>query len=69
MPKKSMSTYYGTTEELSTMGRREKSCDTEELRRWDEDLVEDFGRWLSRLAKMLGLLLVGVLVALVIRWL
>ena len=63
-----MSSYYGATEELiSTPGPLETSCDTEEWRRWDEDLVGDFGRWLSRFAKMLGLILVGVLVALVIR--
>lgn len=65
-----MSSYYGTTEErISTMERLETSCDTEGWRRWDEDLVGDFGRRLSRLAKAFGLLLLGVLAALVIRWL
>ena len=50
------------------MGCRETSCNTEEWERWDEDLVKDFGRWLGRLAKTLGLLFLGILAALVIRW-
>ena len=53
---------------MSNMGYRETSCNTEEWERWDEDLVTDFGRWLGRLAKTLGLLFLGVLAALVIGW-
>jgi hypothetical protein len=65
-----MSSYHGTTEELmSTMGRRETSGHAEEWQRWDEDLVKDFGLWLGSLAKTFGLLLLGVLAALVIAWL
>ena len=65
-----MRSYYGLTEELiSTTGRRETICDTEQWRRWDEDLVKDFGRWLGRIGKAFGLLLLGVIAALVIRWL
>ena len=65
-----MSSYHGTKEELmSTMGRRETSGHAEEWQRWDEDLVKDFGRWLSRFAKTFGLLLLGVLAALIIGWL
>jgi hypothetical protein len=64
-----MPSYHGATEELmSNMGCRETSCNTEEWERWDEDLVKDFGRWLGRLAKTLGLLFLGVLAALVIGW-
>ena len=54
---------------MSTMGRRETSGHAEEWQRWDEDLVKDFGRWLSRFAKTFGLLLLGVLAALIIGWL
>ena len=52
---------------MKTLRGKEASCDTEEWRRWDEDLVEEFELWLGRLAKILGLLLVVVLAALVMR--
>lgn len=43
-----------------TLGRQETGYDTSEWQRWDEDLVEDFGRWLSRIAKAFTIvLLVG----------
>jgi hypothetical protein len=56
-------------EQISTTEHQETSCKTEEWRRWDEEIVEDFGRWLIRIAKASGLLLLAVLAALVIRWL
>jgi hypothetical protein len=54
---------------INTNGHIERSSDTEEWRRWDEDLVSDFGRFLTRIAMACCLLLLGVLIALVIKWL
>ena len=65
-----MRSYYGLTEELiSTTGRRETICDTEQWRRWDEEIVEDFGRWLSRIAKTFAILLLVGSAVIVITWL
>ncbi len=47
-----MSPYYGIPEELrKTLGDSETSCNADGWQRWDEDLVGEFGRWLSRIAK------------------
>ena len=53
--------YYRLPEEVEkTSERQETGYDTSEWQRWDEDLVEDFGRWLSRIAKAFTIvLLVG----------
>ena len=50
------------------LGHQETSHNGDEWRRWDEDLVEEFGRWLSRLAKAFAILLLSVLAAVVIGW-
>ena len=47
---------------------QEKASDADEWRRWDEELVEDFGRWLRRLAKTLAILLLAILAALAFGW-
>jgi hypothetical protein len=47
---------------------QETSSDADEWQRWDEQLVEDFGRWLSRLAKVFAILLLAVLAAIAFGW-
>ena len=47
---------------------QETSSDADEWQRWDEQLVEDFGRWLSRLAKALAILLLAVFAAIALGW-
>ena len=64
-----MSAFELTDEIINTNGHIEMSCDSEEWRRWDEDIVSDFGRFLTRIAIACGLLLLGVLIALIIKWL
>ena len=48
--------------------KQETSSDADEWQRWDEQLVEDFGRWLSRLAKVFVILLLAVLAAIAFGW-
>lgn len=56
-----MCPYFGIPEEFGkTLGCQETRCDANQWRRWDEELVEEFGRWLSRLAKALAILLLAV---------
>jgi hypothetical protein len=50
------------------VGHQEISHNGNEWRRWDEDLVEEFGRWLSRFAKAFAILLLSVLAAVVMGW-
>lgn len=64
-----MSAFELTDEIINTNGHIEMSSDTEEWQRWDEDLVSGFGRFLARIAMACGLLLLGVLIALIIKWL
>ena len=60
---------YGIPEELrKTLRHQQTSCDNNQWRRWDEELVEEFGRWVSRLAKVFAILLLAVSAALVIGW-
>jgi len=64
-----MCPYYRIPEELrKTLGYQQTSCDDNQWRRWDEELVEEFGRWVSRLAKAFAILLLAVSAALVIGW-
>ena len=53
--------HYRLPDEVEkTLGHQETGYDTSEWQRWDEDLVEDFGRWLGRIAKAFTIvLLVG----------
>jgi hypothetical protein len=65
-----MCPHYGIPEELRrTLGHQETKYDGDQWRRWDEELVEEFGRWLSRLAKALAILLLAVVAGVVIGWL
>jgi hypothetical protein len=41
-------------------GYRETGENVEQSQRWDEDLVEEFARWVSRLAKACAILLIAV---------
>lgn len=62
-----MCPYYGIPGELrKTLGHQETDYDNDQWRRWDEELVEEFGRWLSRLAKALAILLLAVVVGFII---
>lgn len=63
-----MSAFDFLDEILNTNGNKETSCGTEKWQRWDEDLVSDFGRSITHLAIAYGLLLLGVLIALFIKW-
>jgi hypothetical protein len=56
-----MNPHYRLSDEVEkTLGHQETGYDASEWQRWDEDLVEDFGRWLSRIAKAFTIvLLVG----------
>lgn len=52
-----MNPYYGTTEEITNgLVRQEDRYDTEQWRRWDEELVEEFGRWFGRIVKLVAVL-------------
>ncbi|MCD6273949.1 MAG: hypothetical protein J7K30_14170 [Deltaproteobacteria bacterium] len=42
---------------------------TENWQRWDEEIVEMFGRWLGRLCKAFVIMLFAVLSAIVLGWL
>ena len=60
---------YGIPEELrKTLEYQQTSRNDNQWRRWDEEVVEEFGRWLSRLAKAFAILLLAVSAALVIGW-
>lgn len=48
--------------------KQETASDADEWRRWDEELVEDFGRWLRRLAKVLAILFLVILSAFAFGW-
>jgi len=61
--------HHGIREEVrKTLGHQETSCKDNQWQRWDEELVEEFGRWLSRLAKAFAILLLAVSAALIIGW-
>ena len=64
-----MSAFDITEEIINTNGNKETSCGKEEWQRWDEDLVSDFGRSITRIAIACGLMLLGVLITLFIKWL
>jgi hypothetical protein len=64
-----MCPYHGIREEVrKTLGHQGTSCNDNQWQRWDEELVEEFGRWLSRLAKAFAILLLAVSAAVVIGW-
>jgi hypothetical protein len=56
-----MDLYPGNAEDLMRRpGHRRTSNDMEHWQRWDEELVEEFGCWVSRLAKACAILLIAV---------
>jgi hypothetical protein len=57
-----------STKLRKALGHKETSHNADQWQRWDEDLVEEFGRWLSRLAKAFAILLLVVSAAVVIGW-
>jgi hypothetical protein len=44
-------------------GHGKTGKDVEQWQRWDEELVEEFGRWISRLAKACAILLIAIVTA------
>jgi hypothetical protein len=60
----SMGPYYEILEDLNvTAGEAETREAAVEWQRWDEELVEEFGRWLTRIAKVFGILIFAVFTA------
>jgi hypothetical protein len=56
-----MHLYPGNAEDLMRMsGYRKTGKDMESWQRWDEELVEEFGCWVSRLAKACAILLIAI---------
>jgi hypothetical protein len=61
-----MNLYYDDVEELRENSEcRKGSYADEEWKRWDDDLVEDFSRWLNRAAKAF-IIAVGIVCAAVV---
>ena len=59
-----MGPYYEITKELSlTAGEAETKVSAAEWIRWDEELVDDFGRWLTRIGKVFSILIFAVFAA------
>jgi len=56
-----MDLYPRTAEDLMRIpGHRKTSNDVEQWQRWDEELVKEFGCWVSRLAKACAILLIAI---------
>ena len=65
-----MDIQYGIEEGMrKSQWEGETDYDIDEWQRWDEELVERFGRWLSRLGKALAIMLLAVVSAVVVGWL
>jgi hypothetical protein len=61
-----MNSYYDDLDELRKNPEcRKRSYPDEEWKRWDDDLVEDFSRWLNRAAKAF-IIAVGIVSAAVV---
>jgi hypothetical protein len=43
--------------------------DVDEWERWDEEMIEDFGRWLNRIVKTFAILILTGSAVVVIAWL
>jgi len=60
----------GHAKDVSRIWRNEWTHkDFDQWRRWDEELVEQFGRWLNRLAKVFAILLLAIWTAVFMGWL
>jgi hypothetical protein len=56
-----MDLYCGIADDRTTVPDHAKaSNDVDQWQRWDEELVEEFGCWLRRLAKAFAILLIAV---------
>jgi hypothetical protein len=61
---------YGHAKGVSRTWRNEGTYkNLDQWRRWDEELVEQFGRWLNRLAKVFAILLLAIWTAVFTGWL
>jgi hypothetical protein len=60
-----MSILRNPTKLRKALEHKEASHNADQWRRWDEELVDEFGRWLSRLAKAFAILLLAVVI---IQW-
>jgi len=59
-----MGPYHEITEDLSlTASEAETRGTAAEWIHWDEKLVEDFGRWLTRIGKVFAILIFAVFAA------
>jgi len=57
-----------TAEDLMRMpGHRRTSNDVDSWQRWDEELVEEFGCWVSRLAKAGAILLIAASIGVLLQ--
>lgn len=62
-----MDLHCETSERLSRIQVYPKAdYDAERWQRWDEEMVDEFGRWLGRLGKTLAILLVAVSAAVIV---
>ena len=60
----------GHTEDVSKTWRDEGTHkDLDQWRRWDEELVQQFGRSLNRFAKIFVILLLAIWAAVIMGWL
>jgi predicted phosphoadenosine phosphosulfate sulfurtransferase len=65
-----MNSYYRLQDNPEkTLGQQETGYDADEWQRWDEELVEDFGRWLSRIAKAFTIVLAVGSALVAVTWL
>jgi hypothetical protein len=61
---------YEHAKDVSTTWRDEGAHkDLDQWRRWDEELVAQFGCWLNRLAKVFAILLFAIWTAFFLGWL
>ena len=59
-----MGLYYEILEELNVTASKAQTRDNAmEWQRWDEELVEELGRWLTRIAKVFVILMFAIFVA------
>jgi hypothetical protein len=65
-----MEVQYGIEEGMRKIQWKEEiNRGTEDWQRWDEEIVEVFGRWSGRLCKAFVIMLFAVLSAIVLGWL
>lgn len=56
-----MDVCHTAAEDITTMSdHRKTSNDVDQWQRWDEELVEEFGCWVSRLVKAFAILAIAI---------